>query len=263
MGPEKTRAWTEGAANLERPSLADQDGAVHNCRDLAHVARPPILAQHPHVVVRHGDWLEAEAVRRPLRKVLGERTDVVRAVAERRDHDGKHGKAVVKVLAERLRLDHRRQVAVRGGDDADVDAHRPLAADPDDLAVLDDAQQPDLRGKRELADLVEEQRAAVGLLEPPLRRVAAPVKAPCSWPNSSESISSGAMAPQLTRRNGPLRKVERSWIARAMISLPVPVSPKSEDGRDAAGDHLGSRHHRGEAGVPTDQAFVAVHGRRP
>ena len=81
---------------------------------------------------------------------------------------GKHRQAVVQVLAKRLRLDHRRQIAVRGGDDADVDAHRPLAADAHDLAVLHDAQQAHLRGEGELADFVEEQRAAVGLLEPAL-----------------------------------------------------------------------------------------------
>ena len=56
------------------------------------------------------------------------------------------------------------------------------------------------------------------------------MNAPCSWPNSSESISSDGIAPQLTRRNGPLRNVECSWMARAMISLPVPVSPNSSTG---------------------------------
>ena len=124
----------------------------------------------------------------------------------------------------------RRQVAVRGGDDPDVDAHGPLAADANDLAVLHHPEQAHLCGERELADLVEEQRPSVGLLEPALAPVTAPVNAPCSWPNSSESISSGAIAPQFTRRNGPFRNVECSWMARAMISLPVPVSPNSSTG---------------------------------
>ena len=57
---------------------------------------------------------------------------------------------------------------MRGGDDADVDADRPLAADAHDFAVLHDAQQAHLRGERQLADFVEEQGAAVGLLEPAL-----------------------------------------------------------------------------------------------
>ena len=120
------------------------------------------------VVIRHRHRPKAEAVGGALGEVLGERADVARPIAQRRDDDRKHRQAVVEILAERLRLDHRRQIAVRGRDDPDLDVHRPLAADPDDLAVLDHAQQPDLGGERQLADFVEEQRAAVRLLEPAL-----------------------------------------------------------------------------------------------
>ena len=58
------------------------------------------------------------------------------------------------------------EIAVRRGDDAHVDLDRLAAADPLELALLQDAQQLDLHVQRELADLVEEQRAAVGQLEP-------------------------------------------------------------------------------------------------
>ena len=64
----------------------------------------------------------------------------------------------------------------------------------------------------------------------PRRWVAAPVKLPRSWPNSSLSISSGAIAPQLTRRIGPAARAERLWIERATTSLPLPVSPSSNTG---------------------------------
>ena len=57
---------------------------------------------------------------------------------------------------------------MRGGDDADVDAHGPLAADAHDFAVLHDAEQAHLRGEGELGDFVEEEGPAVSLLEPPL-----------------------------------------------------------------------------------------------
>ena len=57
---------------------------------------------------------------------------------------------------------------MRGGDDADADADWALTADADHFAVLHDAQQAHLRGERQLADFVEEQRATVGLLEPAL-----------------------------------------------------------------------------------------------
>ena len=65
----------------------------------------------------------------------------------------------------------------------------------------------------------------------PRLRAAAPVKLPFSWPNSSESTSSAGMAPQLTRVKGPSARRERTCTARAMTSLPEPVSPRMSTGR--------------------------------
>ena len=59
------------------------------------------------------------------------------------------------------------QRAIGGGDDAGIDAAREVLADAAHLAVLDDAQQLRLPARRQLADFVEEQRAAVGFLEQP------------------------------------------------------------------------------------------------
>ena len=84
---------------------------------------------------------------------------------------------------------------------------RSAAADRRELAVLQHAQQPGLGVQRHVADLVEEQRAAVGLLEAAGERVVAPVKAPFSWPNSSLSISSRGMAAMLIATNGPSRRL--------------------------------------------------------
>jgi hypothetical protein len=53
----------------------------------------------------------------------------------------------------------------------------------------------------------------------------APVNAPRSWPNSSLSINSGGIAAQLTLTNGPFETALLRWIARAISSLPVPLSP--------------------------------------
>jgi hypothetical protein len=55
-----------------------------------------------------------------------------------------------------------------GGHDAAVDVDRLVATDALEHAVLQHAQQSYLRRRRELADLVEEQRAAVGPFEPTL-----------------------------------------------------------------------------------------------
>jgi hypothetical protein len=58
------------------------------------------------------------------------------------------------------------QVPVRGGDDADVRVARPCAAEALELPFLEHAQQLRLDVGRHLADLVEKQDAAVGLLDP-------------------------------------------------------------------------------------------------
>ena len=70
------------------------------------------------------------------------------------------------------------EVAVRGGDDAHVGVPRLVLADLLEGAVLHEAQELGLNTGLDLADLVEEQRAAVRGLDAPLRSRTAPVKAP-------------------------------------------------------------------------------------
>src|SRR5439155_17939082 len=73
--------------------------------------------------------------------------------------------AVVEILAEASFVHEPRQVAVRGGDEPDVDAHLAAAADGLDPAFLDGAHELDLDAGLQVADLVQEQRPTVGLLE--------------------------------------------------------------------------------------------------
>ena len=57
------------------------------------------------------------------------------------------------------------QVAVGGGDHADVDSGRFGRADSLEFALLQDPQQLGLQFRIEFADLVEKQRSAVGQFE--------------------------------------------------------------------------------------------------
>src|SRR2546427_1097306 len=57
--------------------------------------------------------------------------------------------------------------------------------------------------------------------------VDAAVKAPFSWPNSSDSRSSSDRATQFTGMNRRLWRRPQLWIDRARRSLPVPLSPRS------------------------------------
>ena len=103
-----------------------------------------------------------------LEEVVGQQQDVGLALAQRRHEDREHVQPVVEILAELAGGDRLLEILVGGGDQADVGADGLGAAQPLELALLQHAQQLDLRREVQLADLVEEQRAAVGQLEAPL-----------------------------------------------------------------------------------------------
>ena len=62
-------------------------------------------------------------------------------------------------------------------------------------------------------------------LKSPLFSLTAPVKAPLSWPKSSDSRRFSGRAPQLIETNGRAARAEVRWMARAMSPFPVPDSP--------------------------------------
>jgi len=55
----------------------------------------------------------------------------------------------------------------------------------------------------------------------------APVNDPRTWPNNSLSSRLSESAPQFTRTKGPLPRGLNWWMALAISSLPVPVSPSN------------------------------------
>src|SRR6185436_20966030 len=70
-----------------------------------------------------------------------------------------------KVVAEATGLDLLVEIAPGGGHDAHVDADPLVAAHPAKLGALDGPQELWLERDVEVSDLVNEQRAAVGVLE--------------------------------------------------------------------------------------------------
>src|ERR1043165_9070272 len=98
-------------------------------------------------------------------EVRGEQGDVAVALAQRGESDLDAANAVVEILAKTSLLDGVFELAVRGGDDADVGGAVGGVADAAQFAVLQKAEELRLRRERELADFVEEERAAVGRLD--------------------------------------------------------------------------------------------------
>src|SRR5688572_15329851 len=72
---------------------------------------------------------------------------------------------VVEVFAERTGADHRVEVGVRRADDAHLHLALFVRAEPLEASGLEYAQELHLAVRREVADLVEEERAAVGGFE--------------------------------------------------------------------------------------------------
>src|SRR2546426_3249380 len=79
--------------------------------------------------------------------------------------NAEHRKSVVEILAERAGLDQMLEITVRGRDQPDIGPKRRRAADSLVLPLLKDAEELRLDRRREITDLIEEERAAGGQLE--------------------------------------------------------------------------------------------------
>ena len=78
----------------------------------------------------------------------------------------------------------------------------------------------------DVADLVEEERAAVGQLEPPLLAAVGPGERALARGRTARfRAATSCSTAQFRATNGPLRRLSAAWIAWATSSLPVPVSP--------------------------------------
>ncbi len=94
-----------------------------------------------------------------------------RRCAQRREAERKDVEPVVEVFAEAPGGDFLAQPPVGGRQHAHVEGQRGAAAEPLDLALLQHAQQFGLQRQRHFGDLIQQQRAALRLLE--LARVGA------------------------------------------------------------------------------------------
>ena len=70
-----------------------------------------------------------------------------------------------QVFAERPGADAGREIGVGGGNETKVRADHPPSSETTEFPFLKEAQEPRLRFEREIGDLVEEERRAVGELE--------------------------------------------------------------------------------------------------
>src|SRR5438093_11659305 len=187
---------------MDHLAVASEYAALEDVLQLAHVAGPVVA--HQHVDGRRRDATDLPPV---LARVLGEKVvrkqhDVRFAVAQRRDEDGEDVQSVVEVLAE-LPLGHAGfEVAVGSDYQPDIDADRLGAAEPLELPFLKDAQELHLAGEGDLADLIEEDGAAVRQLEAALLALLGAGEAPRAHPDHSASVQGSGHGAPLTLTKG-------------------------------------------------------------
>jgi len=146
---------------LEAGQVAESEAPRHCVPELAHVAGPGAIRPTLQQLVRQGVGCTAEQ----RAEVTGQERDVAFALAQRRQRDARDRDAVEQVVAEASLLDLAVEVAARGCHQPDIDANRALPAHATDFGALDGAQQLGLELQRQVADLVDEERAAVGTFE--------------------------------------------------------------------------------------------------
>ena len=229
-------------------AFAQQHGAGDQAFQLAHVAGEGVAGQ---VVQRRLGPAIVIALQEASGfggEVPGQLQDVLGAGAQRRQLDGEVRQAIEQVLAEAPFLDQRAQVAVGGGDDAHVDLVRLRAAQRAHLAFLQHAQQLGLQRQRHVADLVEEQGAAVGCIE---QALAVAVGAG----EGALAVAEQLALQQVLRQRGAVLHDERLAAAEAAVM-------------DGAGDQFlagaglaGQQHAGGVVQHLADQLVHAAHGR--
>ncbi len=141
------------------------DGALDGVLEFADVAGPVVNFQAAHGFRLDGFDLLAHGFGIAIQERAREQRDIFAAFAQGRQVDGNHAEAVVKILAEAAFGDFLGEIFVGGGDDADIHIAFFGAAERADFSFLQDAVELHLHGEAHVADLVHEERAAVGGLK--------------------------------------------------------------------------------------------------
>ncbi len=97
--------------------------------------------------------------------MVGQLGNILAPVAQRRDEEGNHVEAVEEIFAEIAAFDLFLQVLVGRRHHAHVYLHVCGGADGLEALLFERAQHLGLRAQAHVADFVEEERAAIGLLK--------------------------------------------------------------------------------------------------
>ena len=176
------------AVDAELRAGGQHDHVLDHVLQLPHVARPGVAHQRPAAPRARCPRSACRTSRRPAAGSSGSAAGCPRAAR------AAAGSWIVTPLMRKYRssrncfsatISSRLRLVALISRTSTLD--RLVGAEAHDLAVLQHAQELGLHRLRHVADLVQEERAAVGVLEAALAVGRAPVNAPRTWPNSSSS----------------------------------------------------------------------------
>ncbi len=153
-------------ADLDHLLRTDDAGAFHHVAQFPHVARPAVGLQRGNRGIAEAAGRAPVVLDERSKEAFGQGQHVFRTLTHGGQVEGDDVEAVEQVLAELALAHHLLEVEIGRGEDAHIGAAGHRVADALVLLVLDEAQQLGLQRQREVADLVEEQRAAIGLIDP-------------------------------------------------------------------------------------------------
>src|ERR1700677_773054 len=148
-----------------------ETGAQNHCAfdyvfQLPDVARPRVSNQGLHCF--RGDRIDrlAHALGGLLHKMACQERNVPRTFPQGGDLDGENIQAIVQVAAKLLVQYHSFQVAMGGGHNAHIYLLRPRASQALKFPLLQDTEELWLQLERDIANLIQEQRALMFHLKP-------------------------------------------------------------------------------------------------
>ncbi len=158
--------------------------------------------------------------------MAGDERNIFGTFLKRRCLDAHDIDAVVEVLTELAFGDELGEILVGGEDKARAQRGELAGAEAAELHLLQNAEQLDLGEEAEVADFVEEKRAAAGLLEVAFAGADGAGEGAFLVAEElgfDQGFRDGAAGDGDERRFWA--RLPRLWMARAMSSLPVPLSP--------------------------------------
>ncbi len=154
----------EEILRLDLLGQRERSRALDRVHQLAHVSGPEMGEQQTPRFASEGEARTMGPLPHSVQSMLGQKQDVLPALAQRGQDDGHHVHAVVEILAEPALVHLLGKGLVGGGDEAHIHLALDVLAQPANGSLLQHAQELDLKLGGQLADLVQEERPLVGRL---------------------------------------------------------------------------------------------------